>query len=498
MAPAAAAAWQTARPRPPARPPVPRRPCRARPGGRAAGRVRALDGAPAPAPPPPPLHPGLDRDIFALLLPAAASVFLEPAMQVVDTACVGRLGTVSLGALGLSNLVYFFSTVVFSFLLVATVPAVAAAEAAGDRAGSSGAISKALWTAGGLGVALAAALWLGAPAALAALAPGADVAAAAVPHLRLRALGAPATLALLVTNGAFRGHRDTATPLLAGAAQNGVHLFLDALLLLRPGATLPCSALAATAGAYVGAGAMAAALGGRGLLRRAELRARPTRADVLSLLAPGAPLAACVAAVAGVVLTAANAAAGLGPASLAAHTIVKQVVDFALAAFGAFSVAAQALVATALGARDPARARAAVWRLLALGAGVGAAAAAGLAVGGRSLPSFFTADPAVAAAAAAVLPVVALLMPLAPCGAALEGALLGSMRVAWVGGRTLAGCALAVALLARARGSSAGLLAVWAASSSLLFFNAAADAWMLASRRSPLRGGAAVGAAKAG
>lgn len=42
---------------------------------------------------------------------------------------MGRLGTVPLGAVGLSNLVYFFTTVVFSFLLVVTTPRVAAAVA---------------------------------------------------------------------------------------------------------------------------------------------------------------------------------------------------------------------------------------------------------------------------------------------------------------------------------------------------------------------------------
>lgn len=45
---------------------------------------------------------------------------------------MGRLGTVPLGAVGLSNLVYFFTTVVFSFLLVVTTPRVAAAVAQDD------------------------------------------------------------------------------------------------------------------------------------------------------------------------------------------------------------------------------------------------------------------------------------------------------------------------------------------------------------------------------
>ena len=295
--------------------------------------------------------PSLDGEIARLLLPALAAVFLEPAMQVVDTALVGgRLGTAALAALGLSNLVYFFATVLFSFLLVVTTPAVAAAEAKGDRAGSSAATARGLWVALGAGIAVGAALWLAAPTLLAALAPGPDVAAAAAPHLRARALAAPATLALFVANGAFRGHRDTATPLAAGAAQNGVHLALDVALLTRPGAALPWAAAAAAAGAAVGAAAMVGSLLARGLLRPADLARPPSLGAAVELLKPGAPLAACVGAVAAAVLGAANAASALGAAALAAHTVIKQVVDFALAVFGTFSTVSQTMVAAALGA----------------------------------------------------------------------------------------------------------------------------------------------------
>lgn len=39
----------------------------------------------------------------------------------------------------------------------------------------------------------------------------------------------------------------------------------------------------------------------------------------------------------------------MGPVTLATHTIVKQIIDFMLALFGAFSTATQSLVATCLG-----------------------------------------------------------------------------------------------------------------------------------------------------
>lgn len=46
---------------------------------------------------------------------------------------MGRLGTLQLGAAGLSNLIFFFSTVLFSFLLAVTTPRVAGAKARGEH-----------------------------------------------------------------------------------------------------------------------------------------------------------------------------------------------------------------------------------------------------------------------------------------------------------------------------------------------------------------------------
>lgn len=45
---------------------------------------------------------------------------------------VGRLGTLPLAAVGISNLLFFFCTVFFSFLLVATTPRVASSVANND------------------------------------------------------------------------------------------------------------------------------------------------------------------------------------------------------------------------------------------------------------------------------------------------------------------------------------------------------------------------------
>lgn len=50
-------------------------------------------------------------------------------MACLPAAIVGRLGTVPLGAVGLSNLLFFFCTVFFGFLQVVATPQVANAVA---------------------------------------------------------------------------------------------------------------------------------------------------------------------------------------------------------------------------------------------------------------------------------------------------------------------------------------------------------------------------------
>lgn len=67
----------------------------------------------------------------------ALGPFTECMMRYMDmdgaAVIVGRLGMHQLGAVGLSNMVFFFVTVFFSFLLVVTTPRVADALAVGNR-----------------------------------------------------------------------------------------------------------------------------------------------------------------------------------------------------------------------------------------------------------------------------------------------------------------------------------------------------------------------------
>ncbi|KAK9865997.1 hypothetical protein WJX84_009925 [Apatococcus fuscideae] len=308
-------------------------------------------------------------------------------MAVIDTAIVGRLGTVPLGAVGLSNLVYFFTTVIFSFLLVVTTPRVAAAVAQNDSREASVSTAQGLVIGLVFGVALLLALQHYAPAIL-------------------KGFGAQ--------------DEDTRTPLKALVAQNVVYLGLDLLLVGGLGWGVAGAAAAASAGQYIGFLAMAAALVRRGSLDLGDLRVLPTPQQLGSTLLTGLALALCIGSVATSVLSATSMASAMGAVTLGAHTAVKQIIDFCQNIFGTFST---------------------------IGVALGICTSAVLLIAQGPLISLFTSEAAVVAEAKPLIPMLALFIPLAPCACALEGTMTGAYEIAWIASRTIISAAISCSWL---------------------------------------------------
>ena len=269
----------------------------------------------------------LDARIWALALPAVASLLLDPVLGAVDTAFVGRLegegAAAALGGLAVSTTVFNFSFKLFNFLAVVTGPLVASQIAAATaknattpeardvaemeteatdtrvrvgRAAAAETVRGAVALAVALGVSATLALELGADGVLAwaggngegtaafALGPGGGgtgqaptVLGEAEAYLRVRALSAPAALVGTVSVGAFRGLLDTKTPLLVSAGANLVNLALDPILIFGfgpvPAFGVAGAAAATTAAEWIAAAAFWALLVDEGLLPRARVRA---------------------------------------------------------------------------------------------------------------------------------------------------------------------------------------------------------------------------------
>jgi Na+-driven multidrug efflux pump len=503
--------------------------------------------SPPPSPPPSPLPwyaSPYDAEIGALAGPTLVALAADPLLSVVDTVLAGALGPGPLAALGLNAALFTFAFVVFNFLASATTPLVAAADAAGDADALGRVTLDAAALALGLGTAVAAALWLGADPALALMGappPGSPdpdgVASAAKAYLMWRAGAAPAALAMTAGQGVCRGLKDGRTPLAVAAAANGAHALLAPALMFGPPHMGVAGAAAATFVAEWGA---AVAYGVLLWRRRGRLGLDPWPARWRLGGGGGrggddgngtpSPTAGPFAAAGGAVLArsalllgtktlAAASAARLGTVPMAAHQVLMQLWLLASFAVDSLAVSGQALVAGALARGDAVAARGVADRLLQLGVAAGGGLAAVLLAGGAPARRLFTADPAVDAALAALMPLAAGVLPLNAAVYVLDGVLLGAgdfafLAVAMAGAAGVSAAALlagpGAGIIAAGggggtgesldHGALSGLTGVWVALVGLMAARAATLAWRYQSAGGPVPpvvGGGGGGAAEA-
>jgi putative MATE family efflux protein len=126
-------------------------------------------------------------------------------------------------------------------------------------------------------------------------------------------------------------------------------------------------------------------------------------------------------------------AARMGTAEVAAHQIARELWTMLTLVQDGFAIAAQAMIATALGAGLVAEARGTALRLLAWGSGFGFLVGAAYLLAADVLPAVFTTDADVLAAVSAVWGLVALLQPIGGVVFVLDGILMGAadFRFLW-------------------------------------------------------------------
>ncbi|MFP4074279.1 MAG: MATE family efflux transporter, partial [Actinomycetota bacterium] len=185
-----------------------------------------------------------DREILGLAIPALGALAIDPLLTLADTAFVARLGTVELAALGVDTAIFGFAFFAFNFLAYVVTPLVARAIGGGRPEEARRWVGDALFLALTLGVTVAVVLEVAAPFFVDLMGAGPDIAGPAVDYLRIRALAAPAVLIVTTGHGAFRGHKDTRTPLRVAFGVNLLNLVLDPLLIFRLGWGLEGAAVA--------------------------------------------------------------------------------------------------------------------------------------------------------------------------------------------------------------------------------------------------------------
>ena len=419
-----------------------------------------------------------DAEIFALALPALLTTLLDPIMGMIDTAIVGRLGTASLAAVGLSTVVYNFSNFIWNFLLYTTTPRVAAAASQDDLKGVSAITSQGLWVAMTIGVTMMMVLFTACPLLFAKMGATPEVMEYAVPFLRVRCLASPAIMMSYVMSGTFRGFKDTTATLKSSMWSNVVHLVLDVVLVFWMGLGAVGAAVATTASLWLNFGMLFSNILKKEYLLIQDMKSYPSFTDVAPMLRNGLFLSTRSILAMTTLMVATKFCAGLGAAALGAHEIIRQIWVVSNQAFTSLDIATQSLVAFYLGRSDKESASAVFKRTLSLTLVAGIIILSCLFHFRHNIATLFTSDASVISLVSLCMPLIAIFMPLDGAASVMDGVLLGSQQAAWMSKTmVLTSICCSVALFLCHLQPHTTILSIWGAIKLLTVGRLIGNAW---------------------
>jgi putative MATE family efflux protein len=332
----------------------------------------------------------LDRRIAALAIPALGALAVEPLYVLVDTAIVGRLGSVPLGGLALASAVLNMLLWVCNFLSYGTTARISFLTGKGEHGEAAGVAAQGFWLCAFLGIPIAVVIAIaGRPMAI-ALGGHGDILETATTYLRISALGIPAVLVALVGHGHLRGLSDTRTPLKVVLVANVLNVVLEVVLVYGFHFGIAGSAWGTVIAQWVAAVWFLQMSGRR--IARAGARFAPKPKEIRRLLVIGRHLLIRTGALVITLTLSTSVAARLGTSQLGGHQIAFQVQTFLALAIDALAIAAQAMVGTQLGSGDIPGALETAKRLIHFGWFVGVGLAALVVLSAPFLPHVFSGD----------------------------------------------------------------------------------------------------------
>ncbi len=406
-------------------------------------------------------HRSLDSEIFALAIPAFATLVSEPLLLMADSAIIGHLGTTQLAGLGIAANVLGVLTGLCLFLAYGTTATVARKLGARDLAGALSGGFDGLVLAVVLGLLLCSGLQLGVGPVISLYGVAPDISAAAHTYLRISALGLPSLLVMLASTGVLRGLQDTRTPLYVAVGTNLANIGLNVLLVYGFDLGI-AGAATGTVISQTAAAIFLTAVVLRGARRvGAHLRLRVW--GVLQAAREGfwlllRTLSLQIALTATTVVAAAGGAVVLG-----SHQIANSIWVFLAFALDAIAIAAQAIIGRYLGAEDVAAVRALTRRMIGWGFLCGVVFGVLLAVGRPLYIRIFTPDQAVRDLVAQVILVIAITAPIAGIVMVLDGVLIGAGDGRYLAVAGFIATAVYLPLAIAVDFAGAGLVSLWIA-----------------------------------
>jgi putative MATE family efflux protein len=309
----------------------------------------------------------LNRAIFLLAVPMVLEMVLESLFAVVDVFWVGRLGANAVATVGLTESMLSLVFAVAMGLSLSTTAMVARRIGEKDSTGAAVAAVQAIALGLMVSIVIGAPCLVLAPRLLRWMGSSSEIVAVGSGYTRICLGGSGVVLMLFLNNAIFRGAGDAAIAMRLLWVSNIINLFLDPCLIFGlgpfPRLGVTGAAWATLTGRSIGvAYQFYRLLRGTGRIRILSNQIR-LRLDVLWRLLRVSLTGILQFAIAhtswiGLV----RIVSIFGAAALAGYTIAIRVVIFAILPSWGLSNAAATLVGQNLGAKQPERAEAAVWR----------------------------------------------------------------------------------------------------------------------------------------
>ncbi|KAL3843323.1 hypothetical protein ACJIZ3_000726 [Penstemon smallii] len=340
------------------------------------------------------------RELLSLSLPAIGGLAIEPLVQLMETAYIGRLGSVELASASVSISLFNIISKLFNIPLLSVATSFVAEDISKNATSFQtsdaverlqlSSVSTALVLAVGIGIFEAVTLSLGSGPLLTlmGISPASSMRAPAQQFLVLRALGAPAFVVSLALQGIFRGFKDTKTPVYCLGVGNFTAIFLFPLLMYYCKLGVYGAAVSTVISQYIITFSMIWNLNKRAVLLPPKLG----ELQFGSYLKSGGFLIGRTLAVLVSMTLATSMAARQGPIAMAAHQICLQVWLAVSLLTDAFATSAQAMISSYVSTKDYRTVRDITHFVLKIGFVSGVSLAVLLGVSFTSLAPLFTKD----------------------------------------------------------------------------------------------------------
>jgi len=298
------------------------------------------------------------KTIFNLLWPATIESLLQMGIGLVNTAMVGHLSAVAIGAVGLSNRAIQIAWALFQAISTGTTVHIAQAIGANDsRRARTIAMQAILF--GTLAVLVLAIMFAAfAPNVLKIFKPETALLSSGTKYMRIVVWGMPAVAIMTAIGASLRGSGDTRTPLVVAVFVNIVNVIGNWSLIYgnlgMPALGIAGSAIATVVAQWIGAIVAIIAISRPTAKLSLSFRSRWTvdRVELGKILNMGLPSAAesLFWQAAAIVLT--LYITGFGTVALAAHQLGLNAESLSYMPTAGFSIAATTLVGQAVGAKN--------------------------------------------------------------------------------------------------------------------------------------------------